>query len=231
MSPEFRQTLGIYTLDVKVDDTGVSMNGGPFQYAVAWDRIAGACLMNPKKIGDIEDKHALQRASLLFGGPENVAKLLDLEQAMRQVSIAYRDNNNHLRKIEVPIPMDEPGFLQELQSRLGKRWLGEVRDEHEAEKKLHTAPGVFKTIFILAVLFTVVAAVLVLVFIGMLGPFLNLISIEQMLLSLQDGDYAGFGSRVLVYVALFVLALFLRRIWNSRLQAMKARFRGTHLLP
>ncbi|HUL17181.1 MAG TPA: hypothetical protein VLV88_14380 [Terriglobales bacterium] len=229
MSPEFQQSLGIHSLDVKVDDTGVTMNGGPFQYAVAWDRITGACLMPPKHMGDLEEKQDLERASIFLGGPENIAKLQALEQTMRQVSIAYRDKNNHLRKIEVPIPITDPAFLRELQSRLGKRWLGEAADEHEAEKKLHTAPGIFKTIFIPAVLFGAVAVVLVLALIGMLGPFLNLISIQQMLLDLQDGDYGRLGSRVLLYAVLFVMAFFLRRTWNSRLLAMKARFRGTRL--
>jgi hypothetical protein len=233
MSPEFRENLGVFSLEVKIDETGVSMSGGPFQHAVPWDRITGACLLNPKRSDNLQDhnEEELARVSQFLGGTENVAKLQVLQQRMRQVSIAYHDNNNHLRKIEVPIPMDDPGFLMELQARLGKRWLGAAADEQEAEKKLHTAPGVFKTIFILAVLFGIVAVVLVFFFIGMLGPFLNLMSIEQMLISLQDGDYAGFGSRVLVYVALFIFAFFLRRLWNSRLQAMKARFRGTLKLP
>ena len=109
----------------------------------------------------------------------------------------------------------------------GKRWLGEVADMHAAEKKLHTAPGVFKIIFVLVVLLGIVAVLAGLAFFSMLGPVFNLLSIQRMLQNVQDGDYGELATRLLTWTALFVMAYFLRHWWRARVNAMKANLHGT----
>jgi len=56
---------------------------------------------------------------------------------------------------------------------------------------------------------------------GFLGPILNFMSIQKMLLDLQDGNYTNLGYRLATYVALFVLGFFLHRVIRARLDAMK----------
>jgi hypothetical protein len=225
MNPEFHEALGPFAFDVKFDDSGVHLQQGLHQESVPWNRITGAVLLPPKPEADLDEKET-ELARTFLGGPDAVARLRALKNNFQQSVVAYRNERNHLTKLEVPIPMDNPQFLAELQSRLGSRWLGQVKDEHAAEKKLHTAPGVFKSIFILVVLFGIVVAFLGLLFFGAIGPFLNLLSIERMLLSLQDGDYTGLAAQVAVYVALFIIAYGLHRIWRSRMETLRARFRG-----
>jgi hypothetical protein len=111
--------------------------------------------------------------------------------------------------------------LQEFQNRLGSRWLGETPDRQQVDKKLHTNPGFFKTIFVLVALLGIVAAIAAVGFLGFLGPILNLMSIQKMLLDLQDGNFVSFSYRVASYVALFFMAYLLQRVIRAKLDAMK----------
>ena len=111
--------------------------------------------------------------------------------------------------------------MQEFQSRLGSRWLGETRDRQQVEKRLHTNPGVLKTVFVLVVLMGVLAAVAGIALLGFLGPAMNFLSVQKMLLDLQDGDYVSFAYRLSSYVVLVVLGFFLQRIIRSKLDARK----------
>jgi hypothetical protein len=48
-----------------------------------------------------------------------------------------------------------------------------------------------------------------------------------MLLDLQDGNLAGFGSRFATYLALFAIGYFLHRVIRSRLDSLKGRVANT----
>jgi hypothetical protein len=50
---------------------------------------------------------------------------------------------------------------------------------------------------------------------------MNFMSIERMLLDLQDGNYTSFAYRLATYVALFVIGYFLHRVIRTRLDAFK----------
>jgi hypothetical protein len=150
----------------------------------------------------------------------------ELAASMQTIALGYRDAHGK-HKLEVIFPKEDPSFVQEFQSRLGKRWLGEVVDMQSAEMKLHTAPGIFKTILILVALLGIVALLAGLVFFSMLGPVFNLLSIQRMLQNVQDGDYRELGARLLSWAALFVMAYILRRWWRGRMNMMKASFHGS----
>jgi len=70
----------------------------------------------------------------------------------------------------------------------------------------------------------------VLIFVGvafglftLLGPAFNFLSIQRMLLDLQDGEYASFAMRLFTYVVLFVLAWLIGRWWRGRLADARVR--------
>ena len=106
------------------------------------------------------------------------------------------------------------GNSQPASARAG--WANLTSDE-QAAKRLHTNPGFLKTIFALLAL---VAIVFLLAF---MGPLLSFLSIQRMLLDLQDGNYARFTSRLITYVALFVIAYFIHRVIRVKLDSLKSR--------
>jgi len=223
MSPKFDLDIGPFSVHVLADEAGVTLGRGTMHREVPWDRITGAVLVREKQqIGD-DDREKGEKIAEVLGGPDLLARLKAMEGHMGKIVFAYRDDQDKRRQLEVPVPLDDPAFLSEFQSRLGARWLGEVADQHEAEKAIHTSAGFFKTVFILLVLLGIVAAVLLLGFFSLLGPVLNLLSIQRMLVDLQDGDYAHFATRLMMYLALFVIAYFLRRIWQSRARPAPSR--------
>jgi hypothetical protein len=69
---------------------------------------------------------------------------------------------------------------------------------------------------VLVALLGCVAAFLGIALLGFLGPVLNLLSMERMLLDLQDGTLKGFLSRLATYVVLFVLGYLLHRVLGRR---------------
>jgi hypothetical protein len=145
-----------------------------------------------------------------------------LRDKLREVDLAYRDGKNRLRETQVPAPLDDPAFLQEFQTRLGPRWLGESSDRQQAAKRLHTNPVFFKTILVLVALFGIIAIVAAIALLGLLGPVLNFLSIEKMLLDLQDGNLASFAYRLVTYIALFILSYLLQRTIRGLFAARRA---------
>jgi hypothetical protein len=229
MSPGFHFDLGPFVLDVQLDESGIHLQRGPRQQVILWERVTGATLIRSEHSsgsGDGLDDRDVQRAAQ-FLGAEAAQKVRALKGHVGQISVAYRNERNSLQEIQIPAPLDDPAFLAEFPARLGKRWLGESRDSAHATKQLHTAPGFFKTIFIMVTLFGVLAVVLVVLLgaglFGLLGPVLNLLSIQKMLLDLQDGNLVSFGYRAASYAALFVLGYFLHRVLRDQWAAYRAR--------
>jgi hypothetical protein len=107
----------------------------------------------------------------------------------------------------------------------------EVADRHQAEKKLGTAPGFLKLAFVLIAVLLIIALVAVFSFLTALGPAFHFLALQRMLLDLQDGEYASFGTRLLTYVALFVFALLLRRWWRGRMARRRARAANSRFSP
>lgn len=223
MGASFKVEAGPFALSVELDDSGIHMSrktlAGDRARSIAWDKITGATLVRPAAADAAGAKDEERIAQFL--GPEAVAQFRRLEGKVGQIFLAYRDERNRLRQDEVPAPLADPAYLEEFQARLGARWLGETSDHHAAEKKLHTNPGFFKTAFVLVALAGIVAAIAAAALLGLLGPLLNLMSIEKMLLDLQDGNLVGLGYRLVTYVALFLLGYLLHRMIRTRLDAMK----------
>src|SRR5262249_12984765 len=124
-------------------------------------------------------------------------------------------------QIEIPAPLTDPAFVSEFQCRLGNRWLGETRDRQQVAKRLRTSPGFFKTAFVLVALVGVVAVVAGVALLGLLGPVMIFLSIQKMLLAIQDGDYSNFMYRFAAYIAFFILGYVLHRVIRSKLDALK----------
>jgi hypothetical protein len=222
MSPNFHVDVGPLVMDVQLDDSGIHMQRGGFgpsrSTEIPWEKITGATLIRPEREhnSNQETQHAEQ-----FLGEEAVHQLKELEGKVGQIVVAYHDEKNCLQQTEIPALLTDAAYLQEFQTRLGKRWLGETADRQQVAKKLHTNPSFFKTISILLVLFGIVAAVGAIALLGLLGPIMNFMSIERMLLDLQDGNYTSFAYRLATYVALFVIGYFLHRVIRTRLDAFK----------
>jgi hypothetical protein len=174
-----------------------------------------------------------ERAASMFGGPEAIAQLKSTMKTMqdkfRTIAFGYRDDRGKRRLFDFHFPADDPRYLQEIAARVGSGWLGEVQDRRQAEKKLGTAPGFFKMAFVLIVLLVAVALVGAFGLFSALGPAFNFLSLQRMLLDLQDGDYAGFGMRLLTYAALFVFAFLIRRWWRGRTAEVRARLARSRL--
>jgi hypothetical protein len=238
MSPHFKAEMGMFSLEATVDDHGITVLQGPMRKSLTWEQVTSAVLVNEPQHKEVRVKpqeipEGVAKAfggpealAKMFGGPEALAKMQEFGERLQKIAVGYRDEHGK-HKLEVIFPRDDASFVQEFQSRLGKRWLGEVADMHAAEKKLHTAPGVFKTIFVLVALFGIVALLAGLAFFSMLGPVFNLLSIQRMLQNVQDGDYGELATRLLTWAALFVMAYFLRYWWRARVNAMKASLHGT----
>ena len=150
-----------------------------------------------------------------------MARLRQLEGTAGEIFFAYRNERNRLLQGEVPGPLSDPAYLGEFQTRLGARWLGESRDRNAAEKKLGTRPGFLQTVFRRVALAGLAAAFAAVALAGLAGPVLNLLSIQKMLLDLQDGNLPGFAYRLASYAALLLLGFLLHRVIRSGLDARK----------
>ena len=222
MSAHFHIDLGPFTVDVQLDETGIRSQRGPLSETIPWEKISGATLLRELHHDQSEDQQDEERAAK-FLGPEAAQTVHKLRGKVGQIDLAYRDDRNHLRETQVPAPLDDPAFLQEFQTRLGPRWLGESSDREHAAKRLHTNPGFFKTVFVLVALFGILAVVAAIALFGLLGPILNFMSIQRMLLDLQDGNLASFTYRLVTYIALFILGYLLHRTIRNLFAARRAR--------
>jgi hypothetical protein len=223
MSAGFHVEAGGFSIRVDLDDSGIHMSRRTLARAqsesIAWDKITGATLVRPTVADSAEVQKEEQMVQWL--GPEAVAKFHELSGTVGQILLAYHDERNRLQQAEVPAPLADLAYLQEFETRLGARWLGETRDRSQADQKLHTNPGFFTTALVLVALFGAVAIVAGIGLLGLFGPALNFMSIQKMLLDLQDGNFSGFGYRLLSYVALAILGYLLHRVIRSWLDARK----------
>ena len=230
-------------MDVQLDDSGIHLQRGGFgpvhSTNIPWEKITGATLVSAEypthhsgrddESADSETSEEIQRAAQ-FLGAEAAQKLKELQGKVGQIFVAYRDERNHLQQSAIPALLSDAAYMQEFRTRLGKRWLGETFDRRQVEKKLHTNPGFFRTIFVLLMLFGIVTLFGIIALFGLLGPIMNFMSIERMLLDLQDGNYTGFSSRLATYVSLFVIGYFLHRVMKTRFDAYKAGVPGRRRL-
>lgn len=223
MSASFHFDAGPFSVAVQLADSGIVMRrktlGRENTESVAWEKVTGAILVPPDS-ESADDEQKTERMAEFFG-PEALAKYRELRGKVGQICVAYRDERNRRQQMEVPAPLTDATYLQEFRARLGNRWLGETTDRRQAEKKLHTTPGFFKTVFVLVALAGVVAVVVAIGLLGFLGPVMNLLSIQKMLLDLQDGNYVSLGYRMASYVALFFLGFLLHRVIRSKLDALR----------
>ena len=223
MSASFHFDAGPFSVTVELDDGGITFRQKTLARerteTLRWDQVSGATLVRPGPESDDGDQEN-ERIARLFGA-EAVVKYRELHGKVGQIFLACRDERSRLRQMEIPAPLADPAFVGEFESRLGSRWLGETRDRRQVEKRLHTHPGVFKTVFLLVALVGVLAAVAGMALLGFLAPVLNLLSIQRMLLDLQDGDYVSLAYRLASYAVLFVLGYFLARMVRTRLDARK----------
>jgi hypothetical protein len=223
MSSGFHVDAGPITIDVQLDDSGIHLQrntlGRNHIESIPWGTITGATLVRPGKedaAGEQKEERMVQ-----FLGPQAVQKFLELQGKVGQIFVAYRDKKNRFQQTEIPALLADSAYLQEFQTRLGSRWLGETKSRDQVDKKLHTNPGFFKTIFVLVALLGIFAAIAAVGLLGFLGPILNFMSIQKMLLDLQDGNFVSFSYRIASYVALFFMGYLLHRVIRGKLDAMK----------
>jgi hypothetical protein len=258
---QYKIELGMFLFEARLDDSGVFLQRGAMSQALRWDQVYGAALLgnSPKPHGhsgqnpshpasldprpdsrpdsphdsstDSQQKELSERAARVFGDSEMLAKMKAMQDRFETITFGYRDARGRRKTLDFPIPADDPRYLQEISSRLGSRWLGEVADHHQAEKKLGTAPGFFKLALVLIALLVAIALVAVFGFFTALGPAFHFLSLQRMLLDLQDGEYASFGTRLLGYLALFVLGFQIRRWWRARWAQRRATTARSRLGP
>jgi hypothetical protein len=222
MSASFHVDAGPFSIHVDLNDSGIQMSrialGRAHTESIPWNKITGATLVRPCA----EDAATEQEGRIAqFLGPEAVAKFHELRGKVGQICVAYRNERNRLQQADVPAPLADAAYLQEFQTRLGARWLGETKDGTQVGKKLHTNPGFRKTVFVLLALLGIVAAIGTIALLGFLGPILNFMSIQKMLLDLQDGNFVGLSYRLASYVALFVLGYVFHRVIRTKVDAMR----------
>ena len=231
MSPQFQIDLGIFSMALSVDESGVDFQRGAFSRKLRWEQITGAALLPQDKQREMQEEEELTERAASLLGAEHLARLRDLQDRFRMLAVAYRDERNHRQLLEMPVPVDDPAYLVEFQTRLGPRWLGETASRKDAEKKLHTAAGPLKLAAVGIILLVIVMLVMAFGLFSVLGPVFNLLSIQRMLQDLQDGDYAAFGSRLSVYAVLFLFAYLIRRWARSASVRKASAFRNSVLGP
>lgn len=223
MNASFHVDAGPFSIHVDLDDVGIHMSrnglGRVHAESIRWDKISGAILLPPDN-ADVARTQSEGRLGQILG-PEAVARFHELQGKVGQIFIAYRDEKNRLQQTEVPAPLTDQAYMQEFQGRLGAKWLGETKDRQQVERKLHTNPGLFKTLFLLLALVGILAVAAAIGIFGFLGPVLNFMSIQKMLLDLQDGNLSGFAYRLACYVALLLLGYFLHRVIRTGLDAIR----------
>ena len=223
MPASFQIDAGPISIEVRLDDSGIRFRretlGREHAENIAWERITGATLVRPgpQDAGGAEEEERVAQ----FVGAQALAKFHELHGKVGQIFVAYRDDKNRLQQTEIPAPLADAAYLREFPARLGTRWLGETQDRQQVDKKLHTNPGFFKSAFVLIAILGMVAVIAGIGFLGLLAPAMNLLSIQKMLLDLQDGNYVSLGYRAASYVALFCLGYLLHRVIRSKLEAMK----------
>jgi ABC-type multidrug transport system fused ATPase/permease subunit len=228
MGAHFHVELGPFTVDVQLDDSGIRMQRGPLSQFIAWEKISGATLITTVDRDESENKRDEERAAQ-FLGVDAAQKIHELRDKVGEIIIAYRNARDHLSETEVPAPLTDATYLQEFQSRLGERWLGESTDREQAAKRLHTNPGFFTSVFALLAIFGILAIAAGIGLFGLLGPILNFLSLQRMLLDLQDGNYSSLVSRALSYLGLFAIGYLLHRVIRAKLNAYKGRLGFRHL--
>jgi hypothetical protein len=223
MSSGFHVDAGPITIDVQLDDSGIHLQrdtlGRNHIESIPWGKITGATLVRPAK-EDVADERKEERMAQVLS-PQAAQKFHELQGNVGQIFVAYRDEKKRLQRTEIPALLTDSAYLQEFQTRLGPRWLGETPDRRHVDKKLHTNPGFFKMIFFLLALLGIVAAIAAVGLLGVLGTILNFMSIQKMLLDLQDRNFVRFGYRAASYVALFFMGYLLQRVIRAKLDAMK----------
>ena len=223
MSSGFHVDAGPIAIDVQLDDSGIHLQRNTFgrnhAESIPWDKITGATLIRPAKEDPADEQKEERMAQFL--GPQAVQRFYELQDKVGQIFVAYRDEKNGLQQAEIPALLTDSSYLQEFQTRLGPRWLGESKSRDQVDKKLHTNPGFFRTIFVLVALLGILTAIAAAGLLGFLGPILNFMSIQKMLLDLQDGNFVSLGYRVASYVALFFMGYLLHRVIRGKLDAMK----------
>jgi hypothetical protein len=112
--------------------------------------------------------------------------------------------------------------LQEFPTRLGPRWLGETRVAISSKRSCTPIPDSSKQ-FVLVALLSIVAAIAAAGLFGFLSPILNFMSIQKMLLDLQEGNFVSLGYRIASYIALFFMGYSLHRVIRAKLDAMKLK--------
>src|SRR5215470_7454870 len=136
MSASFHFDAGPFSIAVQLDDAGIRLwrKALTREHAetVPWDKVTAATLLPPGSDDAAEDQKIERMAE--FFGPEALAKYRELRGKVGQIFVAYRDDKNRRQQIEVPAPMTDSAFLREFQTRLGSRWLGEIRDRRQVEK-------------------------------------------------------------------------------------------------
>ena len=221
MSSAFHVDAGPITIDVRLDESGIYFQrntiGRSLTESIPWERVTGATLVRPGK----EDADEQEERMAQFLGPQAVQKFHELQGKVGQVFVAYHDEKKRLQQTEIPALLTDSAYLQEFQTRLGPRWLGETKSRDQVGRMLHTNPGFFKTIFVLVALLGIVAAIAAVGLLGFIGPILNFMSIQKILLDIQDGNYVGFSYHIASYVALFFLGYLLHRVVRAKLDAMK----------
>jgi len=225
MSPQFHFEFDPFSFSVSADSNGITLQRGPMRKTFAWNSIVGAALVRPSSEDLQEEGQQITKAKKFLGDAIDAERIRELHREMATIHIGYRDEQNRLRHEQIPVPIGDDSFLREFQERLGKRWLGEAADQQAAEKKLHTTPGFFKMIFYLFGILGVIALVVAFGLCSLAAPALNVLSLRQMYLDLESGDFASFGLHVFAYVALFALAYVLRRLWRNWRETKRGRVR------
>jgi hypothetical protein len=162
------------------------MQPGARSQAIARDKISGATLMRTVNRDESEDNWDEQRAAQ-FLGPDAAQKIHELRDKVGEIMVACRDSGNPADETEIPAPLTDATFVQEFETRLGKRWLSESNDRQQATKLLFTLirASLPQFSFCRRLLQSWPSSRRWL-YSASPDPFL---SIQKMLLDLQDGNY------------------------------------------
>jgi hypothetical protein len=116
-----------------------------------------------------EDKWDEQRAAQ-FLGPDAAQKIHELRDKVGEIIVACRDSGNPAGETEIPAPLTDATFVQEFETRLGKRWLIRIQRPAASDKASSHESGLLYLHFVLSALFAIAAFFAAMAVFGFPGP-------------------------------------------------------------
>ena len=220
MAIEVSAEVAGFRIFYTLDDAGISAHTRLRPVSISWDRVIGAGLLarlpGPDNIPDIHlSPAALSRFPEGAQLAERIREGAMAMAARDRLMVGYRDERSHKRSLELFVERSGPlrdQVIAEFRRRLGPSWWEGELDAKKASRRMHLGPSLFTEIAIVVGL--LVAAVLLLLAVGLGHALVLVMSPVGMVQDVAKGDYGLFLVRLTGLFALLTVYRFWRNWWR-----------------